>query len=378
MSQGLKDGDVFWAKELREGMLYRQLGKSDLVVSKMCMGTMTWGGQNSYEETSEMIDLAFDEFGVNFVDLAEMYPMPPSPDTHGRTEIAFGKWLKKRTRHDVVVATKVTGRSDMTWLRDSGEGTRVRKKDIIEAVDKSLKRLGTDYIDLLQIHWPDRCVPLFGGTNERYNLAKERDDDTPFEEQLAAMDEVVRAGKVRAIGGLNETPYGVTKMAQLGERMGYPRVASVQNNYSLLCRADTELSTMAQTVSRQNADVGFLAYSPLAGGVLSGKYLNPEKPVPNARFNRFKGYMERYQNEECTEACVQYAKIAEMVGLTPAQLALAWVYSREFVASTIVGASDVVQLRENLRALNCAVTEPAYEAILKVYEELRDPSKTKR
>ncbi|CAM9720151.1 unnamed protein product, partial [Hapterophycus canaliculatus] len=169
---------------------------------------MTWGEQNSDEEAFEQCDMAYHDFGVNFIDAAEMYPVPPRPETQGRTEIALGKWLKSVPRHNVVVATKVTGRSDrLTWLREDGKGTRVDRKNIMEAVDKSLKRLGTDYIDLLQIHWPDRAMPLFG-VNERYDVAKEHDDDTPFEEQLAVMDELQKAGKIRAFGTSNDSPYG--------------------------------------------------------------------------------------------------------------------------------------------------------------------------
>ncbi|CAM9184606.1 unnamed protein product [Pylaiella littoralis] len=378
MSLGLRDGDVFWAKELRHGMEYKRLGKSDLVVSQVCLGTMTWGSQNSDQEAFEQCDMAFHEFGVNFIDAAEMYPVPPSAETQGRTEIALGKWLKTVPRHNVIVATKVAGRSDrVTWLRDDGKGTRVNRKNIIEAVDKSLKRLDTDYIDLLQIHWPDRAVPLFG-SNERYDVAKEHDDDTSFEEQLETMDELQRAGKIRAIGTSNDTPYGITKMAQLGERLGYPRVASVQNNYNMLSRADVELSSMPETCSRANADVSYLAYSPLAGGVLSGKYLDPDVPVPEARLNKFPGFYSRYRTPECNESTARFAKIAAQIGITPSQMALAWVYSREFITSTIVGATNIDTLRENLHALNCEVTEKAHTEILKVYEEFRDPTKTKR
>eukprot|EP00903_Cladosiphon_okamuranus_P016715 g15407.t1 len=378
MSLGLRDGDIFWADELRLGMPYSRLGKSDLVVSKACLGTMTWGEQNSDEEAFEQCNVAFHEYGVNFIDAAEMYPVPPRAETAGRTEIALGKWLKTVPRHNVIVATKVAGRSDrLKWLRDDGQGTRVNRKNIIEAVDKSLKRLDTDYIDLLQIHWPERDVPLFGA-NARYDVSKERDDDTPFEEQLEVMDELQRAGKIRALGVSNETPYGITKMAQLGERLGYPRVASVQNNYNMLSRADVELGSMPETCSRANADVSYIAYSPLAGGVLSGKYLDPDLPVPEARLNKFPGFYARYRTPECIECTARYAKIAADIGLTPSQMALAFVYTREFITSTIVGATDIETLRENLRALNCPVTEAAHKEIVAVHEEFRDPTKTKR
>ncbi|CAM9537248.1 unnamed protein product, partial [Discosporangium mesarthrocarpum] len=344
---------------------YHRLGESDLVVSEVCLGTMTWGQQNTPEEAFAQLDLAFDTFGVNFIDTAEIYPVPTKPETQGQTDLAIAKWLKTRKREDVILASKVAGRSGQTYLRDSGEGPRVRKSDIVESVDKSLKRLGTDHIDLLQIHWPDRYVPMFG--SELYNPENERDDDIPFEEQLRGMEEVVKAGKVRHIGLSNETPYGVCKMVEVAEREGLPRPASVQNSYSLLVRADTELGGMAEVCSPRNANVGFLAYSPLAGGVLTGKYQDVENISSTSRLNLFPGYMERYRNSLSDKAVNEYLKVATDTGLTGAQLGLAWVYSREFVTSTIVGATSVDQLRENLCALNCPITDPAFDTISNIY-----------
>lgn len=379
MQYVLKDGDVYPAKELINGMHYRQLGSSDLVVSEVCLGTMTWGEQNSEADAAEQLDLAYDFYGVNFVDTAEIYPVPTKAETQGRSEIALGKWIKARkNRENVVVATKVAGRSDnLAYIRDSGEGTRVRKKDVVEAVDKSLKRLDMDHIDLLQIHWPDRKVPLFG-SNARYDPSDAREDDISFQEQLEALDHVVKQGKVRHIGVSNETPYGVTKMAQIGERLGLPRICSVQNNYSLLVRAEAELSGMPETCVKRNANVGFLAYSPLAGGVLTGKYQNPESMPADGRLNLFKGFMGRYRNSESERAVKKYMAIAEEFGVTPGMLALKYVYSRGWVTSTIVGATKTSHIRENLRSLNIPLDEKHYQQIQDVYLEFRDPTIPKR
>jgi aryl-alcohol dehydrogenase-like predicted oxidoreductase len=377
MSASAAAQDRVASKHLTEGMQYVQLGESDLKVSKVCLGTMTWGQQNSDAEAAQQLNLAFDEFGINFIDTAELYPVPPKADTQGRTDLAIAKWLKGRKREDIVLASKVVGRGDhMTYFRKHGKGTRVRRDDIVESVDASLKRLGTDYIDLLQVHWPDRYVPIFGAGT--YEYSQEREDDIPIEEQLRGLEEVVKAGKVRHIGLSNETPYGVAKFVELSERLGLPRICSIQNNYSLLVRADTELGGLVETCAPRNTNVGLLAYSPLAGGVLTGKYQDPTFDATNARLNLFTGYMARYRNSASEAAVQEYMEIADDMGLTPTQLALAWCYTRPFVASTIVGATSVEQLRANLLAYNCPITAVADEKIRQVYYKYVDPTKVQR
>ncbi len=244
-------------------MDYIKLGSSDLEVSKVCMGTMTFGEQNTLDEGVEQLNLAFDDYGINFVDTAEMYPVPTKPETQGATDRSVNKFLKGRKREDVILATKVAGRSDrITWLRDDGSGAEVTRKQILESVDKSLERLGTDYIDLLQIHWPDRYTGgLFGMPDFSPENLK---DSSSFEEQLGALNEVVEAGKVRYIGVSNETPFGVCSMVELSKQSPelYPRIVSIQNSYSLLVRKDYEAG-LAEACYHHN--VGLLPYSPLAG-----------------------------------------------------------------------------------------------------------------
>jgi aryl-alcohol dehydrogenase-like predicted oxidoreductase len=367
-------GDRFNAKSLTEGMKYVKLGTSDLVVSEVCLGTMTFGGQVSYEDSADILNVAFDEYGVNFIDTAEMYPIRPCKETQGRTDIAISKWLKNRKREDVVLASKVLGRSEyFSYIRDSGLSPRVRKSDIIESVDKSLKRLGTDYIDLLQIHWPDRYIPIFGDVT--YTYSKERDDDISIEEQLLGLEAVVKSGKVRNIGLSNETAFGVMKFVEIAEHMGLPRVCSLQNSYSLLVRADIELGGLVEVCAPRNANVGILAYSPLAAGVLSGKYQDPNFDTSKSRFSIFENYMSRYLNPQCLSALKEYSDIATEAGLTTTQLALAWCYTRPFITSTIIGVTTVDQLRENLNAYNCPITDEAFDMIRDVYHMYTDPTK---
>lgn len=356
-----------------DNMEYTTLGDSDLKVSKVCLGTMTWGEQNTLEEGVQQLDMAFNECGINFLDTAEMYPVPTKAETQGATDRTVCEWLKRRgKRDDVILATKVAGNSDrLTWLRKHGKGTKVRRADIMESVDASLKRLGTDYIDLLQIHWPDRYVPLFG--QDGYNPANERDSE-PILAQLEALKELVDAGKVRYIGVSNETPYGVAKFDEHARRDGMPKIISIQNSYSLLVRSDFETG-LTETCSPRHANVGLLAYSPLAGGILSGKYALG-KAKDNSRLNIFPGFMQRYSNSLARDAVDEYIKIADKYDMTPTQLALAWCYSRPWVASTIIGATDLDQLRENIDAYQLEYTKEMDKEVNAVYAKFRDPSKT--
>ena len=334
---------------------------------------MTWGKQNTEAEAHAQLSYALEERGLNFVDTAEMYPVPTEAGTQGRTDRYIGSWLaaSPARRAKLVLATKVSGASErITWVRDSGKGTRVDGANIRESVDKSLSRLRTDYIDLLQIHWPDRYVPLFGAA--AYDLAQER-EAVPIREQLAALGALVAAGKVRYVGVSNETSWGVTQfVAAAAAEAGLPRIVSIQNSYSLLNRGAFE-TDLTEVCSPRNCDVALLAYSPLAGGALSGKYM-AGTPPPNARFTMFAGYMERFNKSLAREAVAAYAAVAAKHGLSPAALALAFVRSRPFVASTIIGATSLEQLRENIDAFDVTLPPEALADIAAVYRRFRDPA----
>lgn len=361
---------------LKNGMDYVKLGSSDLVVSKVCMGTMTFGEQNTIEQGVEQLNLAWDEYGINFLDTAEMYPVPTKPETQGATDRAVNHFMKTRKREDVILATKVAGRSDrITWLRDDGSSAKVTRGQILESVDKSLQRLGTDYIDLLQIHWPDRYTGGLFGQPDFSPKNMEQDDSTSFEEQLSALNEVVRAGKVRYVGVSNETPFGVCSMVELAKQSPdlYPRIVSIQNSYSLLVRKDFEAG-LGEVCYHHN--VGLLPYSPLAGGILTGKYRDKKNLPQKGRLSLFPGFMDRYLdslNEEAANACGDIAKEA---GLSPSELALSWCYHREHVASTIIGATTVEQLKEDINAYDIKLNDEILEKISKVYKKYTDPTKS--
>ena len=317
----------------------------------------TWGQQNTPEEGVAQLNEAFDVFGVNFLDTAEMYPVPTRKETQGDTDRVVARWLAGRDRSKVILATKVSG-PGITWLpgRD-GKSSRVTAREIELSVDFSLQRLGTDYIDLLQIHWPDRYVPLFGAAPYNFSLEREA---VSFEEQLTAMDKLIKSGKVRYFGVSNETPYGVMKFAAIAEKLGLPKLISIQNSYSLITRSDYEAG-LVEVCSPRNENVGLLAYSPLAGGILTGKYSDPNVSS-GSRLNIFPGYMQRFKQSLCVAAVDEYSRIAVKHGLTPAELALAWCYSQPHVASTsesliailLVLFSNLTQLSEPLLLSNYA------------------------
>ena len=302
---------------LKNGMDYTKVGSSDLIVSKVCMGTMTFGNQNTLEEGVEQLNLAFDEYGINFIDTAEMYPVPTNAETQGKTDQTVAAFMNQDSvkREDVILATKVAGRSGfIDWLRKDKSTTIVSREQIIESVDSSLERLDTDYIDLLQIHWPDRYVPMFG--SDDFDPSKIGDDVISMEEQLSTLKEMVDSGKVRYIGVSNETPYGVCSMMTLAKQEPslYAKIVSIQNNYSLVNRKDYEAG-LAEVCHYHN--VGLLPYSPLAGGTLSAKYNRDPDSIPdNSRLKLFKGYMERYLGSYNSEATAEYEKIAKEVSLT--------------------------------------------------------------
>jgi aryl-alcohol dehydrogenase-like predicted oxidoreductase len=324
-------------------MEYRPLGDTDIEVSLIALGTMTFGEQNTREEAFRQLDYAL-ERGVNFIDVAEMYPVPPRPETQGRTEQYVGDWLAHSGRRDqVILATKVTGRGDRNnGLDHIRGGARLSPEHIREAIDASLARLQTDYVDLYQVHWPERVTNFFGQLGYRHF----EDDSIEIRDTLTALGELVKAGKVRHIGISNETPWGVMEYLRLARDEGLPRVVSIQNPYNLLNRCfEVGLAEMAI-----REKVGLLAYSPLAFGVLSGKYIGGARPEGSrlARFERF----SRYAGEQVEAAAEAYVALAREAGLDPAQMALAFVNGRQFTTSNIIGATTMEQLKANIDSVD--------------------------
>jgi len=325
-------------------MEMRRLGRTDIRVSKICLGTMTWGQQNTEEEGHAQIEMAV-EHGVNFLDTAEMYSVPARAETYGRTEEIIGSWLKKSgKRKNIILASKIAGpMPNLKYIRPhlhrNGRND-LDRRSVIEACEASLKRLGTDYLDLYQLHWPSRRSNFFGAL--RYRPAPD-DNPVALEETLSAMQELVDAGKVRAIGLSNETSWGVSKALSLAESNGVPRVASVQNPYNLLNRS-YEIG-LAETSLRE--DCGLLAYSPLASGFLTGKYIGGARPE-GARFTLFTGTFDRYLNENGEAAMEKYVALANAHGYDPAQMANAFVNMQPFLTSNIIGATSTEQLKTAL------------------------------
>ncbi len=345
-------------------MQYRKLGHTELSVSELCLGTMTWGEQNSEADAHAQLDYAVSR-GVNFIDAAEMYPVPPRAETQGRTEAYLGSWLRGRPRNKVLVATKITapGRG-FAWVR--GGPTGIDRRSVQEAVDLSLKRLQTDYVDLYQIHWPDRYVPSFG--TWAYDPGQER-PTVAIQEQLEALDAVVRAGKVRYVGVSNETPWGVTEFVRLAREAGLPRIASTQNAYSLLNRT----FEMGLSEVHRHLDVPLLAYSPLAFGHLTGKYLDGAQPQ-GARLTRFPPFGQRYAKVNVPGAVAAYVELARSRGLSPATLALAFVRQRWFTASTIIGATSLEQLRENIDSAQVSLDSEILSRIEEIHNRYPNPA----
>ena len=321
-------------------MDFRQLGRSGVEVSSLCLGTMTFGEQNSEAEGHAQLDYAFSR-GINFVDAAEIYPVPPKPGTQGRTEEIIGTWLAARQNRDkVVIATKVAGRGKSSWLRKDGSLTRQSAAQVREAVDGSLKRLRTDYIDLYQLHWPDRPMRVFEGLNYLHLEG----DSHPIAEILAALGDLVAAGKVRLVGLSNETPWGVMSFLKASEEHGLPRPVSIQNAYNLVNRTfELGLSEVAY-----REQVGLLAYSPLGQGYLTGKYEDGALP-PLSRKTLF-DRLGRYEKGNGPRAISTYVALARRHGLDPAQMAIAFAMSRPFVTSAIIGATTLDQLKTDIDA----------------------------
>ncbi len=345
-------------------MEYRPLGRTGINVSAICLGTMTWGEQNTEAQAHEQLDYALAN-GINFVDTAEMYPVPPRQETYGRTEKYIGGWLRGGKKRDkIILASKVVGRSDwLPYIR--GGAARLDKKNIEAALDASLKRLQTDYIDLYQLHWPDRNTNFFGKLGYQHDPS---DEPILLEETLTALNEFVLSGKIRFIGLSNETPWGTMKFLQLAEKLGLPRVVGIQNPYSLLNR--TFEVGLAEVAHREN--VGLLAYSPLGFGVLSGKYLRKKRP-PGARLTLFDRF-SRYNNPQAEAATERYVELARKFGVDAAQMALAYVTSRPFVTSTIIGATTMEQLSSNIASIQLKLLEPVLKGIEAIHQDHPNPA----
>ena len=344
-------------------MKYRTLPGTDLNVSEICLGTMTWGEQNSEAEAYAQLDYAIAQ-GVNFIDTAEMYPAPPSAVTQGRTETYLGNWLARQPREGLVIATKVAGPGRRGWIR--GGRTDLTRDVIAEAAGTSLARLQIDCIDIYQIHWPQRNVPMFGATE--FDPSKEKDGPS-IDEQVGAMAALIAAGKIRHYGLSNETAWGVCAFQRAARVQGVPGPVTIQNSYSLVSRSiDNDL---AEVLFRGN--MSLLGYSPLAGGMLSGKYLGGAHP-PKSRFTIFDGLGMRFRKPMVSEAIDAYAALAKRRGLTLPQLALGYVKSRWYLGASIIGATTMAQLAEDIAAAQFELDGQALEEIAALQVRYPNPA----
>lgn len=344
-------------------MDFRRLGSTDIKVSSLCLGSMTWGEQNTESEAFEQLACAKD-FGVNFLDTAEMYPVPPRAKTYGATEQIIGNYFKQQgNRADWILASKIAGPGNgIDYIRTSP--LKHNREHIVAALDASLARLGTDWIDLYQLHWPERPTNYFGQLGYRH-----RDSDfTPLEDTLEALDEQIKAGKIRHIGLSNETPWATMRYLQLAESRGWPRMVSIQNPYNLLNR--TFEVGLAEIAIRENC--GLLAYSPLAFGMLSGKYENGARPA-NARISLFERF-SRYSNPQAERACADYVALARKHDLDPAQMALAFVTAQPFVTSNIIGATSMAQLESNLASSTLTLSPEVLSGIEAIQRSQPNPA----
>ncbi len=345
-------------------MKYDVLGDTEIKVSKICLGTMTFGEQNTEAQAHEQLDYVV-AHGINFIDTAELYAVPPRRETQGLTEQYVGSWLAQRKqRDDLIIASKIAGPSHfIDWIRPKLDFSR---NSLRKALEGSLKRLQTDYIDLYQLHWPERKTNFFGTLGYLHEEDERWQDN--FSLILEEMKTFITEGKIRYFGLSNETAWGVMRFLHLSEKGNLPRPVSVQNPYSLLNRS-YEVG-LAEVSIREH--VGLLAYSPMAFGLLSGKYHRKEDS-PGDRINQFK-QMSRYNGKTSWEATSRYIKIAEQEGITPAELSLAFVNSRPFVTSNIIGATTMDQLRENVNSIKIELSTAALEALEKVHEEISNPA----
>ncbi|MFT4517168.1 MAG: aryl-alcohol dehydrogenase-like predicted oxidoreductase [Gammaproteobacteria bacterium] len=341
-------------------MEYRKLGNTNLNVSLICLGTMSFGEQNTEKDAHEQLAYAIDH-GVNFIDTAEMYAIPPKEETQGLTEKYIGSWVKKNLNRDkYIIATKVAG-PGMEYIRN---GTNLSKEHVTKAIETSLKRLNTDYIDLYQVHWPERKSNYFG----RLGYTQSEDIGISIEETLSALEDAVKAGKIRHIGVSNETPWGVHEYIRLSETKSLPKIQTIQNPYSLLNR--TYEIGLAEMSYREN--IGLLAYSPLGFGVLTGKYLNN---MPNkSRLGLFGEWFTRYSNQKCHDATSKYFAVAKKYNISLCQMALAFVNTRPFITSNIIGATTIEQLKENIESVNINLSDEIIEEINSIHEDIPNPA----
>ena len=345
-------------------MKYKVLGNTDLKVSLICLGTMTWGEQNTQEEGFEQMDYAVEK-EINFFDTAELYAIPPKEKTYGKTEEIIGNWFKKRNnRKKIILASKIAG-PGLSWIR--GGGSQYSEKSIESALHDSLKRLKTDYIDLYQLHWPERNTNYFGDLDYKHK-ENERTWNS-FESILKVLKKFIDQGKIRYIGLSNETPWGFSKFLQIAKEQKLPRIVSVQNPYNLVNRS-YEIG-MSEISIREKA--GLLSYSPLAVGYLTGKYRNKQMPK-NSRLDLFYDNYPRYHNQRTYNAVDEYFKIAQKHKISLAQLSIAFVNSRDFVTSNIIGATRMEQLKENIDSINVSLNEKIVEEINLVHENIPNPA----
>ena len=344
-------------------MKYKKLGTTDLDVSLICLGTMTWGTQNSEKDAFEQMDYSVSK-GINFFDTAELYSVPPTAESYGKTETMIGNWFEKRkNREKIILASKIAGpRCD--WIRNGKNN--YNEKNLGEAINESLKRLKTDYIDLYQLHWPERSTNCFG--IREFNISEEEKEWNSFESILQALDKYIKSGKIRHIGISNETPYGLSKYLELSKSKNLPRVMSVQNPYSLVNR--TYEIGMSEISIRDRC--GLLVYYPLAAGALSGKYRGGQMPK-NSRMALFKGW-ERMINPLAMKAYDEYYKLATDNKMTMVQLAQSFVNSRPFVTSNIIGATTMEQLKENIDSINIELSDEIMEKINLIHNNNPNPS----
>ena len=344
-------------------MKFKKLGTTDLEVSLICLGTMTWGTQNSEKDAFEQMDYSITK-GINFFDTAELYSVPPNSDSYGKTEVMIGNWFEKRkNREKVILATKVAG-PGCNWIR--GGGNNFDEKTIGKAIDGSLRRLKTDYIDLYQLHWPERSTNYFGQRD--YTIDSDEGNWNSFENVLGALEKFIKSGKIRYIGMSNETPYGLSRYIELSKSKKLPRMMSVQNPYNLVNR--TYEIGMSEISIREKC--GLLVYYPLATGALSGKYRNGKMPK-NSRQALFKGW-ERHLNPLAMKAYEEYYKLAKENNMTMAQLAQAFVNTRPFVTSNIIGATTMDQLKENIDSVNIELTDEIIDKINIIHNNNPNPS----
>ena len=344
-------------------MKFKKLGNTDIKVSLICLGTMTWGTQNSEKEAFEQMDYSLEQ-GVNFFDTAELYSVPPNADSYGKTETMIGNWFKKRkNREKIILASKIAG-PGCEWIR--GGANNYNEKNIEEALNGSLKRLKTDYIDLYQLHWPERSTNCFGRRDYAHRENERSWND--FESILKSLEKFIKNGKIRQIGISNETPYGLSKYLELSKSKNLPRVMSVQNPYSLVNR--TYEIGMSEISIRENC--GLLVYYPLAAGALSGKYKNGKMPK-NSRMTLFKGW-ERMINPLAMKAYDEYEKLAKEFNITMVQLAQAFVNTRPFVTSNIIGATTMEQLKENIGSIEIELNDEIFDKINSIHNNNPNPA----